>query len=133
MNRRIVNLIAEALPAGLTHPGDDHNPPALIPLPGFRATGMTDDQAAEFIGSTAKLLAEALVTLIEQDHEILARADVTQLRQDAAEAPDGIRVITVHEGTPLGPELMQLTIDKTDHATIPTAVMRMLAKRFEAP
>ncbi len=131
MNAAVVALIANALPAGLIHPDRDGKP-TPIALPGFRIAGMPEAQAHEFVGNAATMLAEAIVTIIERDFEILPKHEAAQLRQDAADAPDGIRTIIVHELTESGPELMHLTIGKTDHVAIGASALRALAKRFEA-
>ena len=128
----VVALIANALPAGLIHPDRDGKP-TPIALPGFRITGMPDEQAQEFVGNAATLLAEALVHLIERDFDILPKHEAAQLQQDAADAPDGTRTIVVHELTTSGPELLHLTVGKsTDHVAITTPAIKALARRFEA-
>ena len=65
MNRRIVDLLAAAFTNGdMIHPGDDTRPATPISLPGFRTTGMPEDQARAYVGETATLLAEAITARI---------------------------------------------------------------------
>ncbi|MDV7194624.1 hypothetical protein [Mycolicibacterium fortuitum] len=126
MNQAVVDLIARTLPMGLPHPGDENTPSRIVPLPGFRSTGMSDEQAQEFIGQAAKTVAEALVHLIEGEYEILTKADAAQLRQDAADAPDGTRIVTLHCGNTNNPALLQLTVGKTDQVVVPAAALKAL-------
>lgn len=124
--------IAQRLPQGLPHPGDPENnqPPFVIPLPGFRSAGMSPEQASEFIGQSAQLWAEAIVHLIEGDFEILTKAEARQLREAAADAPDGTRIISIAT-TPNGEPVLQITVKKTDdRAIIPAAALKEAAKRL---
>ena len=130
MNQSAVTLVANALPKGLIHPGQNGRP-TPVQLPGFNTTGMTDEQAQEFIGGAATLLAESIVALLEQDFEIVTKHDMAQLREDAATAPDGTRIISVREVSETGPELMQLTVGKADTVALSTPGLKALAKRFE--
>lgn len=120
MNQAAVNLLAEMFPKGLLHPGDDTTPSRVIPVPGFRVTGMSPEQAEELVGESAKIYAEALVHLLETAFELVPRAELQQLRQAAAEAPDGVRTVHVH--CRCDPQrrdpLFDLTIDKTDTAVV---------------
>ena len=93
MNSSVVALLAEHFPKGLWHPGDPANdvPPKALPLPGLAHSGLPDDQAAQFAreaglpdGDVPKLLAEAIVALIETDHEIVPRVELEQLKAEAA-------------------------------------------------
>ncbi|GAS98946.1 uncharacterized protein RMCC_5911, partial [Mycolicibacterium canariasense] len=79
MNRQAVTMLADGLRPGLPHPGDDQTPERLIPMPGFRNTGMSDGQAEEFIGATATLIAEAAVHLLETRFELMEKGDALQL------------------------------------------------------
>ena len=87
---------------------------------------MGDDQADQMIGQAAKIMAEALVHLLETEYELLRKSDAQQLRQDAADAPDGTRIVTVHRGSMNGPELLALTIGKTDHVALPEIALKAL-------
>ena len=98
-----------------------------------RQVAIAAANSGEFVGNAATLLAEALVHLIERDFDILPKHEAAQLRQDAADAPDGTRTIVVHELTTSGPELLHLTVGKsTDHVAITTPAIKALARRFEA-
>ena len=121
--------IANALPT-LSHPGDDTTPPMALPTP-FRATGMPDEQAAEFIGATTRLWAEAIVHVLEGEFEIIRKTDAAQLRQDAAEAPDGTRIVNLHIGAESNPAVLQLVIGKTDHVVIPEAAWKALQPKAD--
>ncbi len=127
MNQAAVDLIAAALPAGLCHPGDDTTSPRVIPLPGFRTTGMSDEQAQELVGQSATLVAEALVHLLEGEYEILPKTEATQLRQDAADAPDGTRIIKVKK-TPNTPPVLELTVGKSDEVIVPEVALKALCE-----
>ncbi|QBI97311.1 hypothetical protein KD930_gp67 [Mycobacterium phage Kevin1] len=127
MTHTAIQQLAEALTNGLPHPGDENTPPRVIPMPGFRTTGMTDDQAKQLIGTSAQLVAEAIVRgVIETDHEILTKAEAAELRQAAADAPDGTRIITIYDRadhqrtTPL----LTLTIGKSDDVTVDAGLLR---------
>ncbi|AEL19985.1 hypothetical protein CL81_gp66 [Mycobacterium phage Charlie] len=127
MSHTAIQQVAQALATGLIHPGDENTPPRAIPLPGFRTTGMSEEQARELVGSSAQLFAEAIVRgVIEADHEILTKAEANELRQAAADAPDGTRVITVYDradhqrSTPL----LTLTIGKSDEVIVDAALLR---------
>lgn len=130
MNQADATLFARAFTAGaLYHPGDDNTPPRTIPLPGFRAVGMSDEQAHELIGQTAKLWGEALAHYIHTNGKtIIDTTELQQLRQDAADAPDGVRVIRIHQNNLNGPVILELTIDKSNDAAIPDTVLRALQK-----
>ncbi|MBN7436079.1 hypothetical protein I3U42_21175 [Mycobacteroides abscessus subsp. abscessus] len=98
----------------------------MIPIPGFRSTGMPDDQAQEMIGQAAKLWAEAIESVIDGEFDVLTKADAAQLRQDAAEAPDGTRIVTLYDRTDhqRATPLLVLTVGKTDDVTIDTRQLR---------
>lgn len=126
-NQLLVDLLARTFTAGaLQHPGDENSGPRVIPIPGFRSTGMPDDQAQEMIGQAAKLWAEALASAIDAEFDVMTKADAAQLRQDAAEAPDGTRILTLYDRadhqrtTPL----WVLTVGKTDEVMIDARQLR---------
>lgn len=132
MTRLLIDLLTRTFAAGaLQHPGDENSGPRVIPIPGFRSTGMPDDQAQEMIGHAAKLWAEALESAIDAEFDVMTKADAAQLRQDAAEAPDGTRILTLfdlrdhHRNTPL----LVLTVGKTDEVMIDARQLR----KFLAP
>lgn len=138
-NQRIATLIAERIPHGLQHPGDPtaDQPPFAIPLPGLRATGIPPELAARFAADaglpstdTPRLIGEALVHMIEADGDstIIANAELAALRTQAADAPEGIRIITVYDRADQSTPLFELTIGKTDRAVIDRqALVRSLA------
>lgn len=68
-NQAAADMIAKALPLGLPHPGDpgNHVPPGVIRLPGFNTAGMSAEQAQEFVGNFATLVAESVVNLLETE------------------------------------------------------------------
>lgn len=124
-NQAAIDLLTGAFTAGsLQHPGNEHQPPFAIPLPGFRNTGMGTDQTQDMIGAAAQLWAEALTHILETQFEIMTRAEIAQLRQDAADAPDGTRIIRAHRGTKTGPVICELVLDKTDDIALPHAILR---------
>ncbi|ANN98189.1 hypothetical protein [Mycobacteroides abscessus] len=126
-NQPLVDLLARTFASGtLMHPGDGNGPARPIPIPGFRTAGMSDEQAKELVGESAKLWAEAIEHAIGTEFEALTKADAAQLRHDAAEAPDGTRIVTLydqrdhHRKTPL----WVLTIGKTDDVTVDVRQLR---------
>lgn len=126
MNQAVVDFIARKLTTGLCHPGDDNTPSRIVPLPGFRNTGMSDEQQQEFIGQAAKIVAEALYHEIDSFGAAISvtKAEVEQLRQDAADAPDGVRVLNGRRGNKAGPIVCELVIDKTNDVVLPAAILR---------
>lgn len=126
-NQLLVDLLTRTFASGaLPHPGDTNSGPRAIPIPGFRSTGMPEDQAQEMVGQAAKLWAEALESVIDTDFDVLTKADAAQLRQDAAEAPDGTRIVTLYDRTDhqRANPLLVLTIGKTDDVTIDARQLR---------
>ena len=73
----ISELIANGLSMGLHHPGDDDNEPRTLLLPWFRnQVGMHPEvlkQQEKLSGLSSKLIAEAIVALIETDHDIVPK------------------------------------------------------------
>lgn len=131
-NQALVDVLTRMFASGvLLHPGDGNTPPRPIPLPGFRTAGMADEQAKEMVGEAAKLWGEAVASGIDAEFDVLTKADAAQLRQDAAEAPDGTRILTLYDQrdhqrkTPL----WVLTVGKTDDVTIDVRQLR----KFIAP
>lgn len=124
MTQPAVDLIARTLPAGLPHPGDDNTPPRLIPLPGFRATGMSDEQAQELVGQSSKLVAEALVHLLRSNGIAVDRTETefVELEKQAADAPDGARIISICTA-PASDPVLQLTVSKSDDRVVVPAVV----------
>lgn len=132
MNRADADLFASAFNAGaLYHPGDEQTPSRPIPIPGFRATGMSDEQAAELIGQAAKLWGEALAHFVEtQGKTIINTAELNQLRAEAADAPDGTRIIGIVT-TPTGQPVLELPVKKTDdRVIIPAAVLKKVGEKL---
>lgn len=129
LNPGAVALLTRMFSTGsLPHPGDENTPSRLIPIPGFRSVGMSDEQAQEMIGSAAKLWSEAIVSVIQGEYELLTKADAAQLRQDAADAPDGTRVLTLYDRTDhqLKSPLLQLTVGKSNDVMVNPALLRKL-------
>lgn len=85
MNEHAAHLIAERLPTGLPHPGNpaENRPPTLIPMPGFRTTGLPDDMA-KAVNATALFIGEAIVNLLETDGN-LELVDATNAHQRRGE------------------------------------------------
>lgn len=61
----LATLIATQLRNGITHPGDDTQPPHTIHLPAFRTTGMPP-QLAEHVNTTTQHFAQAILHAITQ-------------------------------------------------------------------
>ncbi|PVB26324.1 hypothetical protein DDJ92_24940, partial [Mycobacteroides abscessus] len=69
-NQLLIDLLVRQFSRGvLPHPGDENTPSHLIPLPGFRGAGMSDEQAQEMIGSAAKEWAEAIESIISGEFD----------------------------------------------------------------
>lgn len=132
MNRADADLFASAFNAGaLYHPGDEQTPCRPIPIPGFRNTGMTDAQAAEMIGQASKLWGEALAHFVETHGKtIIDTTELAQLRAEAADAPDGTRIIHIHT-TPTSPPVLELPVKKTtDQVIIPASVLKKIGENL---
>jgi hypothetical protein len=73
----IADLIANKLSTGLPHPGDQDNEPRTLLLPWFRRQpGMPDEvyqQQERLSGLSSKLVAEAIVHVIEADYDIVPK------------------------------------------------------------
>lgn len=129
-NARAVQLVTERLTHGLQHPGNPaaNQKPFTIPLPGLRTTGIPPGMAQQFAATAGlptadvpKLIAEAIVHQIETEldggSEIISKTDLAALRRQAADAPDGTRIITLR-CTCHHQDLMQVVIGKDDHVRI---------------
>ncbi|QGH77908.1 hypothetical protein SEA_KENUHA5_90 [Mycobacterium phage Kenuha5] len=115
LNRTLNNLV---------HPGDENIKPFPILLPGLRTVSVPPELAGQFAEEaglphldTPKLVAEALAAAITQNYVILTREEAEQLRQKAADAPTGHRVINIRT-TPTAPPVLSITIDKTSNDVI---------------
>lgn len=93
MNLAAVTLIADRLPAGLMHPGDDDQPARPLVLAALNNIGISAEQAAHFANEAGlpsndapKLIAEAIVHLLETEGglELVSRAELEELRAEAA-------------------------------------------------
>ena len=124
MNQQAVAMIAEGFKTGFPHPGDENTPEHLIPMPGFRDTGMNSAQAEEFIGATATLTAEAVVNLLESRFELIDKGEAQQLRQAAADAPEGYRTIHIHPDAMYRDAVLVITIGNDDHKVVPAVALR---------
>lgn len=69
-----MDLIAERLPTGLVHPGDENTKPKVLALPGFASRGIPPEMAKHFADQAGlppndapRVWAEAIVHLIESD------------------------------------------------------------------
>lgn len=89
--------IAAALRDGITHPGDKGKglPPRPIMLP-FKGTAGMPQEMADLMTATTNLLGEAIVHLIEQSHDIVAKGLVTELQSKVDAKPYMGREVSVH-------------------------------------
>ena len=117
-------MIAGGFRTGFPHPGDEQTPEHLIPLPGFRDTGMSPEQSEEFIGATATLAAEGVVNLIESRFEMIDKDEAQRLRLIAAEAPEGYRTIHIHPDARYKDAVLVITIGNDDHKVVPATALR---------
>jgi|GEM_PF-5139527 len=118
INKKIAERIANALREGtLVHPGTEERPPTPVVLSIFRTTGMPPEMV-ELAEGTANLLAEAVVALIEEEHEIIEKGQATEMRVANAATPH--RVVTVHCGcdTQRTDPLAVLTVTNNPHVTV---------------
>lgn len=91
---------------------------------------MSDEQAQEFIGQSARLVSEAFIALLELEFVIRPKAEDAQLVQAAADAPDGTRVINVCT-SPIGEPVLQLTVGKSDdRVIIPANVLKKVGEKL---
>lgn len=137
-----VDVLAEGFRTGLTHPGRpaENLPAKVISLPALRNTGIPQEQAAQFAqeagisgDDTPLLLAEAAVnTLAESGLTIIPTGELQQLKTQAADAPDGIRTVTVYDRTDsqLKNPRLGITVGKTDHIIVDVAAW---ARALTAP
>lgn len=145
MNLTAVRTLVERLPAGIVHPGDPARdlPPTPLPLPGLSGTGIPPEMAKHFADAAglpssdaAQLLAEAIVSCIENEvdggSEIISKTELAALRQAAADAPAGTRVIAVHCicDTMQANPIFELTIGKDNRViTDVKPLMRAVGRR----
>lgn len=119
----IAELIALRLKEGLTHPG---KPEADVParpvvLAAFKAPVGAPQEMNDLMAETAKLIAEAIVHLIETEgeSEIVPKTEVKTMKLAAGDLGDGQRTVVVecrycHEalaGLTAGPDPDRLVID----------------------
>lgn len=96
-NKLIAERIAHGLRNGLVHPGDQANgiPPKSLSLP-FRTVGMPKEMA-DLVDATVKAIGEAVVAVIEEDHELVPRGEAVTMRAAVGKAPPpGTRELAVH-------------------------------------
>jgi hypothetical protein len=119
----IADLIAENLPS-LTHPGDGK--PFALNLPVFRTAALPPQMATQFAADAglpssdiAKLTAEAITALIENNHVVLTKTEAQQLH-DAANANETHRHRAVPFGCHCGNPLFTANISDygTDHPRV---------------
>lgn len=96
-NSDVEALIADALQAGFLHPGDPKRgiKPTPILLP-FRPTHGMPKEMSEMMVKTAQLLAECIVSLIEQGHDIVGKDELRGLRYTAEQTPLSVLGTPVH-------------------------------------
>ncbi|AVJ50741.1 hypothetical protein SEA_OGOPOGO_102 [Mycobacterium phage Ogopogo] len=131
----LTDFLTEKL-ANLVHPGDENTKPFPILLPGLRTISVPPELAGQFAEEaglphldTPKLVAEALAAAITQNYVILTREEHEQLRQQAADAPTGHRVINIRT-TPTGPPVLSITIDKTSNdVVVPAKALQKAAEQ----
>ncbi|AEJ93172.1 hypothetical protein FDG57_gp099 [Mycobacterium phage Mutaforma13] len=127
LNRTLNNLV---------HPGDENTKPFPILLPGLRTVSVPPELAGHFAEEaglphldTPKLVAEALAAAITQNYVILTREEHEQLRQQAADAPTGHRVINIRT-TPTGQPVLSITIDKASNdVVVPAKALQKAAEQ----
>lgn len=131
----LTDFLAEKL-NNLVHPGDENTKPFAIPLPGLRPAGIPQELAGQFAEQaglphldTPRLIAEALAAAITQNYAVLTREEAERLRQQAADAPTGHRVINIRT-TPTGQPVLSITIDKTSNdVVVPAKALQKAAQQ----
>jgi hypothetical protein len=93
----VAELIANALNTGLVHPGDPAKgvKPKPIALPFGRKASMPQEYS-DLMDATVKLLSEAIVALIEEEHEIVPREEAVVMRRAVGEGPPHPLAMGVH-------------------------------------
>lgn len=138
-NPRAVTFLAERLPHGLQHPGDETHKPFVIPLP-IGSSGIPPELADHFAAAAGmpssdvpKLVGEALVSMLETDGEftILDNTELAELRQAAADAPDGTRIVTL-KCTCHNHPVIELTVDKSDEKRVNVKHLVLALEHHEA-
>lgn len=104
-DQSVIDLIAQSLANGLTHPGDQKSGPIALPLPMFRTASLPPDMAEQFAqeaglphADIARLTAEALVHTMENSGKaIVDTAELERLQAvDAAAEPHRHRDVHFH-------------------------------------
>lgn len=91
----VVDLLAERLPNGLVHPGNNGDQPAKpIPLPGLSSAGIPQGMAEQFAkdaglpaSDAARVVAEAILHLLTSEGWSVVRTDVLEQTQAQANTP----------------------------------------------
>lgn len=85
---QVFEKITDAFRTGLPHPGNpqrDQKPSTFV-LPGFNGKGLPPE-LADHVTATARVVAEAVVAVIETDHEIVSKEEIAQLRRVCSDVP----------------------------------------------
>lgn len=133
LTNQAVDLLTRKLVDGLTHP--DY-PEATMPLPGLAGRGIPPEMAKHFAeeaglptDNAPRLMAEAIVhvltTQLAGGSTLIPNAELEELRQNAADAPDQARIVPVP--CSCGKPLVELTLDRAGRVTAPgSATLRAL-------
>jgi hypothetical protein len=133
-NPEVASLIAHALPS-LVYPGDGKSAPVAIPLPTFRNSGLTAEQAEAYAKDAglphmdlAQLVAESIVHLLETNgYPLTSGTEVDQLRLAATDREHlKHRLVNVHCNC--GAKLFQANVTDfdTDKAKISPEVIKAM-------
>lgn len=131
-DQSVIDLVAQALANGLTHPGDQKSGPIALPLPMFRTASLPPDMAEQFAqeaglphADIARLTAEALVHTMENAGKgIVDTAELERLQAvDAAAEPQRHRDVDIH--CRCGAKLLRANITGLD-----TDKPQVFGKRF---
>ena len=128
---QVFEKITNAIRTGLPHPGnpDTDQPPTTITLPGFNGKGLPPE-LGEHITGTARLMAEAIVALIEADNEIVLIEEIARLCRVTADAPhQNISIVCRKCGQPL---VVFLSNGDPQIAVDPAPLLTRLAARDPA-
>ena len=140
VSTRAVTFLAERFASGLIHPGTETQKPFAIPLPGLRAIGIPPEMAQQFASDadmpstdTPRLVGEAVVHTMttEGGFTIVDTAELDELRKQAADAPDGTRVVELVCNCH-GKPVFELTVDKHDKRQVNVKHLAMALEQHEA-
>lgn len=100
-NERIAQLISKGLREGMMWPGDPENniPPKMLQIPAFAAVAGVPEEMTRLIRSTADMIGEAFVAIVEAEGIELTSAERMDVVRTNEQREDGVwagRPLPVH-------------------------------------